>query len=102
MSQSALNVFRALPVSFMLPLNAAECLSVLNAFLHLDIASKGIKTPRLLQLRANLAVMAGQDLVVLSGTVSGKILAMMLPVISLPTMLVVITVSPLRLIQDNH
>ncbi|KAF8203506.1 hypothetical protein K438DRAFT_1964984 [Mycena galopus ATCC 62051] len=45
---------------------AAECRSVLNVFLHLNIASKGTKASRLLQLRANLAVMASKDLVVLS------------------------------------
>jgi ATP-dependent helicase YprA (DUF1998 family) len=86
----------------MLPLNAAECRTVLEAFLHLDIASKGTKTPRLLQLRATLAVKAGKDLVIQSGTGSGKTLAMILPVLSLPKSSVVITVSPLRLIQDNH
>ncbi|KAJ7939526.1 hypothetical protein B0H13DRAFT_2300804 [Mycena leptocephala] len=102
MSQSALDAFRALPLSFMLPLTADERRTVLQAFLHLDIASKGTKTPRLLQLRAALAVIAGKDLVVRSGTGSGKTLAMILPVLSLPTTSAIITVSPLRLIQDNH
>ncbi|KAF8185528.1 hypothetical protein K438DRAFT_1597038, partial [Mycena galopus ATCC 62051] len=63
----------------------------------LDSASKGTKTPRLLQLHATLAVMAGKDLVVRSGTGSGKTTAMILPVFSLPKMSAVITVSPLRL-----
>ncbi|KAF8143438.1 P-loop containing nucleoside triphosphate hydrolase protein [Mycena galopus ATCC 62051] len=46
--------------------------------------------------------MAGKDLVVRSGTGSGKTLAMILPVFLLPKTSAVITVSPLRLIQDNH
>ncbi|KAJ7891019.1 hypothetical protein B0H13DRAFT_2530285 [Mycena leptocephala] len=86
----------------MTSLTAAEHLIVLEAFLYLDFASKGTKTPRELQLRANLAVKAGKDLLVRSGTGSGKTLAMILPVLSLSKDSVVITVSPLRLIQDNH
>ncbi|KAJ7937567.1 hypothetical protein B0H13DRAFT_1553980, partial [Mycena leptocephala] len=69
---------------------------------YLDIASKGTKTPRELRLRADLAVKAGKDLLVRSGTGSGKTLAVVLPVLSLPKDSVVITISPLRLIQDNH
>ncbi|KAF8137895.1 P-loop containing nucleoside triphosphate hydrolase protein [Mycena galopus ATCC 62051] len=102
MSQSALDALRALPSSFTLPLTADERRTVLIAFLHLNIASKGTKTPRLLQLRAALAFIAGKDLVVRSGTGSGKTLAMILPVLSLPKTSAVITVSPRRLIQDNH
>ncbi|KAJ7791548.1 hypothetical protein B0H14DRAFT_193693, partial [Mycena olivaceomarginata] len=37
-----------------------------------------------------------------TGTGSGKTLAMILPVLSFSKTSVVITVSPLRLIQDNH
>ncbi|KAJ7866704.1 P-loop containing nucleoside triphosphate hydrolase protein [Mycena leptocephala] len=102
MSASAFNAFGTLPPSFMTSLTAAEHLIVLEAFLYLDFASKGTKTPRELQLRANLAVKAGKDLLVRSGTGSGKTLAMILPVLSLSKDSVVITVSPLRLIQDNH
>ncbi|KAJ7920240.1 P-loop containing nucleoside triphosphate hydrolase protein [Mycena leptocephala] len=102
MSTSAFNVFGALPPAFMTPLTAAERLIVLEAFLYLDFTSKGTKTPRELQPRANLAVKAGKDLLVRSGTGSGKTLAMILPVLSLSKDSVVIAVSPLRLIQDNH
>ncbi|KAJ7918244.1 P-loop containing nucleoside triphosphate hydrolase protein [Mycena leptocephala] len=102
MSASAFNAFGTLPPSFMTSLTAAQHLIVLEAFLYLDFASKGTKTPRELQLRANLAVKAGKDLLVRSGTGSGKTLAMILPVLSLSKDSVVITVSPLRLIQDNH
>ncbi|KAF8135915.1 hypothetical protein K438DRAFT_1639693 [Mycena galopus ATCC 62051] len=102
MSQSALDALRALPLSFTPPLTADERRTVLIAFLRLDIASKGTKTPRLLQLRAALAFIGGKDLAVRSGTGSGKTLAMIPLVLSLPETLAVITVSPLRLIQDNH
>jgi ATP-dependent helicase YprA (DUF1998 family) len=102
MSQFALDAFRALPHPFIVPLTAAERIVVFEAFFYLDFASKGTKTQRLLQLRANLAVKAGKDLVVRSGTGSGKTLAMILPVLSLPKGSIVITVSPLWLIQDNH
>ncbi|KAJ7927033.1 P-loop containing nucleoside triphosphate hydrolase protein [Mycena leptocephala] len=102
MSTSAFNAFGALPPAFMTPLTAAERLIVLEAFLYLDFTSKGTKTPRELQLRAKLAVKAGKDLLVRSGTGSGKTLALILPVLSLSKDSVVITVSPLRLIQDNH
>ncbi|KAJ7832417.1 hypothetical protein B0H14DRAFT_2364753 [Mycena olivaceomarginata] len=88
MCQCALGAFRALP------LTADECRTVLQAFLHLDIASKGTKTPHLLQLRATLAVMAGKDLVVRSGMGSGKTPAMILPVLSLPKTSAVIMVCP--------
>ncbi|KAJ7842004.1 hypothetical protein B0H14DRAFT_2586565 [Mycena olivaceomarginata] len=48
--------------------NAAECRTVLEAFLHVDITSKCAKTSRLLHVHATLAVMAGKDLVARSGT----------------------------------
>ncbi|KAJ7698139.1 P-loop containing nucleoside triphosphate hydrolase protein [Mycena rosella] len=102
MSESALNAFKALPAHFMTHLTRAERVVVLDAFLYLDFSSKGTKVPRELQLRATLAVKAGKDLLVRSGTGSGKTLAMILPVLSLARNSVVITVSPLRLIQDNH
>ncbi|KAJ7642890.1 P-loop containing nucleoside triphosphate hydrolase protein [Mycena rosella] len=102
MSISSLDAFKALPRPFMSALTPPERLRVLEAFMYLDFASKGTKLPRDLQLRAYLAVKAGNDLLVRSGTGSGKTLAMILPVVSLPKGKVVITVSPLRLIQDNH
>ncbi|KAJ7493682.1 hypothetical protein FB451DRAFT_1164555 [Mycena latifolia] len=102
MSESALNAFKALPYSFMTSLTPTERLRVLEAFLYLDFALKGTKVPRELQLRAYLAVKAGKDLLVRSGTGSGKTLAMILPALSMLNNAVIITVSPLRLIQDNH
>ncbi|KAF8166782.1 hypothetical protein K438DRAFT_2065058 [Mycena galopus ATCC 62051] len=102
LSQSSLDAFGGFSLSFMLPLTADERRTVLQAFLHLNIASKGTKTPRLLQLRVALAVIASKDLIVRSATGPGKTLAMILPVLSLPKTSAVIPVSPLRLIQDNH
>ncbi|KAJ7437277.1 P-loop containing nucleoside triphosphate hydrolase protein [Mycena latifolia] len=102
MSESAVNAFKALPPAFMAGLSPVERHQVLDAFLYLDFASKGTKLPRELQLRAYLAVKAGKDLLVRSGTGSGKTLAMILPVLSMAKNSIVVTISPLRLIQDNH
>ncbi|KAJ7611076.1 P-loop containing nucleoside triphosphate hydrolase protein [Mycena polygramma] len=102
MSISAFNAFQTLPLTFMNTLTSPEKLVVLEAFMYLDFASQGTKVPRALQLRANLAVKAGQDVLVRSGTGSGKTISMILPVLSLGKDAIVITISPLRLIQDNH
>jgi superfamily II DNA/RNA helicase len=102
MSQTALNAFHALSYAFMSSLTRSQRVIVLNTFLHLDIASCGQKTPREMQLRAVLAVAEGKNLIVRSSTGSGKTLAMILPVLLLENDAVVITVSPLRLMQDNH
>ncbi|KAJ7767332.1 P-loop containing nucleoside triphosphate hydrolase protein [Mycena metata] len=102
MSSFALTALRALPPVFMASLTTQERVVVVDAFLYLDFASKGTKAPRELQLRAAIAVKAGEDLLVRSGTGTGKTLAMILPVLSMAKDSVVITISPLRLIQDNH
>ncbi|KAJ6568613.1 hypothetical protein B0H19DRAFT_1256360 [Mycena capillaripes] len=102
MSQAALDAFRRLPQTFLANLTAAERMITLNVFLYLDFASKGTKTPRQLQILAALAVSKGKDLLVRSGTGSGKTLAMIIPVLLLDKNAVAITISPLRLIQDNH
>ncbi|KAJ7167408.1 P-loop containing nucleoside triphosphate hydrolase protein [Mycena crocata] len=103
MSQNALNGFRALPNKiFMETLTPSERIIVLDAFLYLDFASNGKMIPRELQLRATIAVRQGKDLLARSGTGTGKTIAMILPVLMMPKDAVVITVSPLRLIQDNH
>ncbi|KAJ7759810.1 P-loop containing nucleoside triphosphate hydrolase protein [Mycena maculata] len=102
MSQAALDAFNSLSYEFMEALSTAQRIIVLNAFLFLDFVSKGQKTPRDLQLRAAIAVGEGKNLLVRSGTGSGKTLAMIIPVLLLPKDAIVITVSPLRLIQDNH
>ncbi|KAJ7805053.1 hypothetical protein B0H14DRAFT_3485547 [Mycena olivaceomarginata] len=78
MSTAALAAFHAVPPAFGDTLTAAERATVLHSFFYLDIASKGTKTPRQLQLRADLAVKAGKDLLVRFGTGSGKTLAMIL------------------------
>lgn len=67
----------------------------------LDFASKGQKTPREMQLRATVAVMTGHDLLLRAGTGYGKTLAMIIPAL-LNRDKVTITISPLRLIQQNH
>ncbi|KAJ7100305.1 P-loop containing nucleoside triphosphate hydrolase protein [Mycena crocata] len=102
MSHKALNSFHSLPYEFMSSLSVSQRVIVLNAFLHLDFASQGRLTPREMQLRAAIAVGEGKNLMVRSATGSGKTLAMILPVLMLEKDAVVITVSPLRLIQDNH
>ncbi|KAJ6587815.1 hypothetical protein B0H10DRAFT_1725196, partial [Mycena sp. CBHHK59/15] len=83
-------------------LTAREGLIALNAFLYLDFASGETKTPTELQILAAVAVQQGKDLVVHSGTGTGKTLAMIILVLLLPKDAVVITISPLWLIQDNH
>lgn len=102
MSKTSLRAFQSLSREFIEPLTPKDLCTVLNAFLLLDFASKGTKTPRELQLRAALAFSHGKDLVVRAGTGSGKTLAMILPALSLSSDKIIITISPLRLIQDNH
>ncbi|KAK6985173.1 Werner syndrome ATP-dependent helicase [Favolaschia claudopus] len=102
LSRFAFNAFRSLSPTFMATLTPAERLIALEAFLCLDIASKGKMAPRELQIRSAIAARQGKDLIVRSGTGTGKTLAMILPVLMLPKGSVVITVAPLRLIQDNH
>ncbi|KAJ7280832.1 P-loop containing nucleoside triphosphate hydrolase protein [Mycena rebaudengoi] len=101
-SLAAFNAFQALPRQFMESLSPRDRCTVLDAFLLLDIASKGTKTPRELQLRSVLALSHGNDLLVRAGTGSGKTLAMILPALALKSNAVIITISPLRIIQDNH
>ncbi|KAJ7799009.1 hypothetical protein B0H14DRAFT_2617425 [Mycena olivaceomarginata] len=102
LSETALTAFRALPQTFIATLTSSKRLIALDAFLHLDFASKGTKTPSELQIRAAIAVRQRKDLVVRSGTGTGKTIAMILPVLMLPKDAVVITISPQHLIQDNH
>ncbi|KAJ7744501.1 P-loop containing nucleoside triphosphate hydrolase protein [Mycena maculata] len=102
MSQAALDAFRSLPHLFLANLTAPERVIALESFLHLDFASKGTKTPRELQILATIAVRSGKDLLVRSGTGSGKTIAMILPVLMMSPKSVAVTISPLRLIQDNH
>ncbi|KAJ7689096.1 P-loop containing nucleoside triphosphate hydrolase protein [Mycena olivaceomarginata] len=102
LSASARAAFHALPRPFMASLSGVERLIALDAFLYLDFASNGTKTPRELQIRAAIAIRQGKDLVVRSGTGTGKTIAMILPLLMLPNDAIAITISPLRLIQDNH
>ncbi|KAJ7835744.1 hypothetical protein B0H14DRAFT_2590089 [Mycena olivaceomarginata] len=64
LSASARAAFHALPRPFMASLSSLERLIVLDAFLYLDFASNGTKTPRELQIRAAIAIRQGKDLVV--------------------------------------
>ncbi|KAJ7498265.1 P-loop containing nucleoside triphosphate hydrolase protein [Mycena galericulata] len=100
LSASARAAFHALPRPFMASLSGGERLIALDAFLYLDFASNGTKTPRELQIRAAIAIR--KDLVVRSGTGTGKTIAMILPLLMMPNDAIAITISPLRLIQDNH
>ncbi|KAJ7129944.1 hypothetical protein C8R46DRAFT_925038 [Mycena filopes] len=102
MSQAALDAFQNLSPAFMANLTVAERLITLNVFLHLDFASKGTKIPRQLQILAAIAVHQGKDLLVRSGTGSGKTLVMIIPLLLQDKKAVAITISLLRLIQDNH
>ncbi|KAJ7833818.1 P-loop containing nucleoside triphosphate hydrolase protein [Mycena leptocephala] len=102
LSASARAAFHAFPRPFMASLSGVERLIALDAFLYLDFASNGTKTPRELQIRAAIAIRQGKDLVVRSGTGTGKTIAMILPLLMMPNDAIAITISPLRLIQDNH
>jgi ATP-dependent helicase YprA (DUF1998 family) len=102
LSASARSAFHALPRPFMASLSGVERLIALDAFLYLDFASNGTKTPRELQIRTAIAIRQGKDLVVRSGTGTGKTIAMILPLLMLSNDAVAITISPLHLIQDNH
>ncbi|KAJ6533463.1 hypothetical protein B0H10DRAFT_1859906 [Mycena sp. CBHHK59/15] len=101
MSLQAYNTLKSLPHDFMASLSAAERLIVLNTFLYLVVASKGRKISWELQIRAALAICSGKDLLAQSGTGSGKTLAMIISALLFSNDTIVITVSPLRLIQDN-
>ncbi|KAJ7663217.1 P-loop containing nucleoside triphosphate hydrolase protein [Mycena polygramma] len=102
LSASARAAFHALPRSFMVSLTSLERLIALDAFLYLDFASNGTKTPRELQIRAAIAIRQGKDLLVRSCTGTGKTISMILPFLMMPHDAIAITISPLRLIQDNH
>ncbi|KAJ7498333.1 P-loop containing nucleoside triphosphate hydrolase protein [Mycena galericulata] len=102
LSASARAAFHALPRPFMASLSGGERLIALDAFLYLNFASNGTKTPRELQIRAAIAIRQGKDLVVRSGTGTGKTIAMILPLLMMPNDAIAITILPLRLIQDNH
>lgn len=82
-------------------LNHRECEIVLDAFFYLDIASKGTELPRDFQLQATIAILNGKDLILRAGTGYGKTLAMVVPAL-LNHGKITITISPLRLIQENH
>ncbi|KAG6848143.1 hypothetical protein H0H93_002999 [Arthromyces matolae] len=74
---------------------------LLDIFFVLDRASRGTLTPRRFQIQAAIAIQKGRDILVRAGTGYGKTLAMILPALLNPER-VVITISPLRLIQQNH
>ncbi|KAJ7854008.1 hypothetical protein B0H13DRAFT_2358664 [Mycena leptocephala] len=58
LSASARAAFHARPQPFMASLSGPERLIALDAFLYLDFASNGTKTPRELQIRAAIATWA--------------------------------------------
>ncbi|KAJ7885308.1 hypothetical protein B0H14DRAFT_2252681, partial [Mycena olivaceomarginata] len=81
LSASARVAFHALPRPFIASLSGLERLIALDAFLYLDFASNGTKTPRELHIRAAIAIRQGKDLVVRSGTGTGKTIAMIPPLL---------------------
>ncbi|KAK7006578.1 Werner syndrome ATP-dependent helicase, partial [Favolaschia claudopus] len=91
-----------LSMHFVTSLTASERFIAIQAFLCLDFASHGTKAPREVQIRSVIAVKQGKDLLVRSGTGSGKTIAMILPILMLRKDAVAITIAPLRLIQDLH
>jgi ATP-dependent helicase YprA (DUF1998 family) len=74
---------------------------VIEGFFHLDMVTKGAKTPRLFQIQAMLAVLEKKDLVVRAGTGYGKTLCMVLPLL-VNREAIAITVTPLKLLQRKH
>jgi len=79
-------------------LNASETETVHKCCLLLYVASKGTKVPRIFQLEATLALLAGRDCLINAGTGSGKTLCMVLPALLDPG-LVSLVVSPLKRLQ---
>ncbi|KLO05405.1 P-loop containing nucleoside triphosphate hydrolase protein [Schizopora paradoxa] len=84
--------------SFLDTLSIEELVLVGAASVVLDKISQGKKAPRGFQLKAMLSAVAGRDCIVRAATGSGKTLAMMLAHLLFPED-VVITVSPLKLLQ---
>ena len=101
MSLNACLALEALPVEFLDGLSESGHKIILDAFFELDRASRGQQTPRDIQLQAALAICSGKDFLLHAGTGYGKTLAMIIPAL-LNRDKVVITISPLRLIQQNH
>lgn len=101
LSISARAALNALPSAFVSGLTVDQQRLVVKAFSVLDIASQGKQTPRLLQLESVLAVASRSNFICRAGTGYGKTLAMILPLLVLERK-IAITVSPLKLLQDEH
>jgi hypothetical protein len=74
---------------------------VIKGFFHLDMVTKGAKTPRLFQIQAMLTVLEKKDLVVRAGTGYGKTLCMVL-LLLVNREAITITITPLKLLQRKH
>lgn len=83
------------------PLSRLKQQQVQMAFHIMDLKTARKKLPRLFQMRAALAVLNGNNLVVRAGTGSGKTLAMALPMLLRPDWIFV-TVAPLMALQAQH
>jgi ATP-dependent helicase YprA (DUF1998 family) len=79
-------------------LSASDTETVHKLCLLLYVASKGAKLPRIFQLQATLALLAGRDSLINAGTGSGKTLCMVLPALLDPGF-VSLVVSPLKRLQ---
>jgi hypothetical protein len=86
------------PLEFLHALSEVERTDVFRACLLVFKLSRGAVVPRVFQLQAALASLAGQDSVIVAGTGSGKTLCIIIPLLLRPAV-IGITVSPLKRLQ---
>lgn len=79
-----------------------EQAGIVDAFVALDIQTKGRISAREFQIECAVALKMGRDVMCTAGCGSGKTLAMALAIMLLERRKLAITVVPLKLLQKNH